>query len=362
MQHFFVKYFNFIAAILISLLYASGKIPPSEKYNLWILSFTIPFALTANILLLFVSLSLRKKSTIYYVVALVIGSPYLVGTIGFKNLFRKDRPSGFSFTAINYNLGGYQVGPYAHKDKESAKIALKNWLLYADADIKCYQEFVDLDWSKEFNVITQLKKNGSHYYFSTETDASHTNYSKEGTLIISKFPIVSSGEVLTSENVFNRITYADIIINQDTIRIINVHLESMGLTNLGHFAKNLRSLKTIAMIILSKLKKGVLVRSQQIKQLATFIDSTPYPVLCMGDFNDLPYSYTYQHLKARMKNSFEESGSGFGFTYEGTRLAGLRIDNQFYTSSVRSIGFETLDSIKYSDHFPLWGEYRLAGH
>lgn len=360
MHPFLVRYFNIIASILIVLLYATGKIPPSEKYNFWVLSFSIPFALTANIILLFVFLFLRKRSTIYYVVALLIGSPYVTGTIGLKYLFRKEPTAGFSFTAMNYNLGGYHMRPYVYTDIDSAKIALKNWLLYSDADIKCYQEFANFPWSKELNAIEQLNKNGSYYYFSQEEETDHVDYSRAGTLIISKFPIVSSGDVLASENGFNRIAYADVLIKKDTVRIINVHLESMGLTYLGHHARNIRSLKTIAMIIFSKLKNGVLVRSTQINQLAAFIDSTPYPVICMGDFNDLPYSYTYQLMKEKMKNSFEESGRGFGFTYKGGRLAGLRIDNQFYTSSIRSTGFETLDSIKFSDHFPIWGEYQLV--
>jgi len=361
MKHpFLVRYFNIIASILIVLLYVAGKISPSEKFNLWILSFAIPFALTANIILLLVLLFLRKKSTIYYVVALFIGSPYVTGTIGLKYLFSKESAPGFSFTAMNYNLGGYYMMPYVYKDMDSAKIALKNWLLHSDADIKCYQEFVNSPRSEGFNIIEQLSKDGAYFYFSQENATKNSEYSQEGTLIISKFPIVSSGDLLASENGFNRIAYADLLIKKDTVRIINVHLESMGLTNLGHHARNLRSLKTIAVILFSKLKNGVLVRSTQINQLAAFIDSTPYPVICMGDFNDLPYSYTYQLMKEKMKNSFEESGRGFGFTYKVGRLAGLRIDNQFYTTSIRSVGFETLDSIKFSDHFPLWGEYQLV--
>jgi endonuclease/exonuclease/phosphatase (EEP) superfamily protein YafD len=111
--------------------------------------------------------------------------------------------------------------------------------------------------------------------------------------------------------------------------------------------------------VLRKLKVGVFERSKQVRELADFIKRSPYRVICAGDFNDMPYSYNYQYMKKRLRNSFEESGKGFGFTYNGNTLKMLRIDNQFYSTGVRSLDFQTLDSIKFSDHFPVRGEYLI---
>lgn len=355
-----MKYFNFIVAILLSLLYTSGKIPPTEKYNLWITSFIIPVALAINHVLLVISLFLRKKSGFYYFIALLIGSPYLFSTIGIKHLLNRSHSASHTFSVINYNIGSFHMRPHTYNNTDSARIALKNWLLNGDADIRCYQEFTNFPWSKEFNVIEQLDRNGSYYYFSKEDETPHSNYSRTGTLIISRFPIVSSGDLLASKNGFNRIAYADLKIGQDTVRVINVHLESMGLGYLHpRYAHDLGTAKANTMTILSKLKVGVFERSKQIKALAAFVDASPYPTLCVGDFNDLPYSYSYQYLKKRMKNTFEESGSGLGFTYRGGTLRVLRIDNQFFAPPIRSVGFETMHQIKFSDHFPLRGEYQI---
>jgi len=355
-----VRYFNFIVAILLSLLYATGRIPPSEKYNLWITSFVIPVALVANHILLLISLLLRKKSTFYYVVALLIGSTYLFSTIGLKHLFKGEKSPVKTFSVINYNIGGFHMRPNAYKNTDSARIALKNWLLHPEADIQCYQEFANFPRSPEFNVIEQLNQSGSHYYFSQEEETPRAYYYRAGTLILSRFPIISSGDLLASKNGFNRIAYADLKIEEDTVRIINVHLESMGLGNYRPpNTNNFEYVKSTTRSILSKLKVGVFERSKQIKQLVAFIEASPYPVICVGDFNDLPYSYSYQFMKKRMKNTFEESGKGFGFTYNGGTLKVLRIDNQFYASPIHSVGFETLDHIKYSDHFPIRGEYQI---
>lgn len=354
-----MRYFNFFVAIFLSLLYASGKIPPSEKFNLWITSFVIPAALVANVIFLLISIALLKKSAIYYVIALLIGSPYLISTIGLKSL-AGSQPTGSSFKILSYNLGGYQMRPFVNNNSDSIRVALKEWMLNSSAEIKCFQEFKNFPWSEDFNVIKQLEDRGEQFYFSMEKETPYSNYSRTGTLIISKFPILSTGDLLESENGFNRIAYADLLVGQDTLRVINVHLESMGLTGIDHRAKDLQAVKTTTLIILSKLKTGVFERSKQIRQLADFIDHSPYPTICVGDFNDLPYSYSYQFIKKRMKNSFEEAGRGFGFTYNGRTLGGLRIDNQFFTAPIRVLGFETLNQIEFSDHFPIQADYEIV--
>ena len=355
-----VTYFHLIVAILLSIIYLSGLIPPTKGFNLWITSFVIPIALVINHILLIGSLILRKKYTLFYLGSLIIGIPYLTSTIGIKHLLPKRDVDGEALSVVNYNIGIYTMHPYHYKNRDSARLALRNWILNSEGDIKCIQEFANVPWSKEFNLIDRLEKNDSHYYFSTDDRGSIRDHYTNGTLIISKYPIIESGDVLSSRNGFNRIAYADIKINEDTIRIVNVHLESMGLgENNPRHTKDLSTMKNQLYTILRKLRIGVFERSRQMRQLSDFIEQSPHPVICAGDFNDLPYSYNYRHLKDRMKNSFEESGKGFGFSYNGGTLKLLRIDNQFYSSGFRSIGFETLDSIKLSDHFPLRGEYLI---
>jgi endonuclease/exonuclease/phosphatase family metal-dependent hydrolase len=355
-----VKYFNLVVAILLSIVYLSGLVPPSKGFNLWITSFVIPVALVVNHVLLIISLVLRKKSTFYYFASLLIGIPYLTGTIGIKHLLPKKDMNGQTLSVLNYNIGSFKMRPYYYKNRDSARIALKNWILESESDIKCIQEFANVPWSKEFNLIDQLNKRGLHYYFSTDDPAEQKGRFKNGTLIISKYPIIKSGDVLSSTNGFNRIAYADIKVDGDTIRIVNVHLESMGLTYSDpRSAKSLNTLKYQLHTILRKLKVGVFERSNQIRQLSDFIERSPHPVVCAGDFNDLPYSYNYRQMKKHMKNSFEESGKGFGVTYNGGTLKVLRIDNQFYTSGFRAEGFETLNTVKFSDHFPLRVQYLI---
>jgi endonuclease/exonuclease/phosphatase family metal-dependent hydrolase len=354
-----MKYFNFVAAVLLSLLYLSGRIPPTEKFNLWATSFIIPIGLGLNILLMLFSLLLRKKSSLYYLIALAIGSPYLLNTVGMKYLLKGEASTSGQLNVMSYNLGGFRT--YSAKDgKDDDRRLFTDWILRDHADVICYQEFETLPWSEHFNIIKRLDQKKAHYYFSREKETSHSSYSIGGTLIVSKFPIISQGDIFYSTNGFNRASYADIVIREDTIRIINVHLESMGLVITPRNLVNPDKARSSVMTILRKLKVGTFERSEQNKKLVAFIDASPYPVICAGDFNDLPYTYSYQLLKSRMKNSFEESGKGFGFTYGGRLLRMLRIDNQFYTPPIKSTEFRTLYEIKFSDHYPIRGEYQIV--
>jgi endonuclease/exonuclease/phosphatase family metal-dependent hydrolase len=356
-----VKYFNFIAAVVLTIIYASGKIPPTEKYNLWLISFIIPVALAVNVILLTVSLFLRKKSSLYYLVTLLIGSNYLLSTIPLKSIFKK-RTQTEDIAVLSYNthsLGGHYGTPSSFVSIDQETSDFKDWIVDQQFDIQCYQEFINYFGHPELDLIKVFGSKGFHTYFSFDSSAMVRKVAV-GTVIASRFPILKSGDVFTSKNGFNRVTYADLKVKSDTLRVINVHLESMGLKQFNPVVKSgFRSKKQNARIILSKLKVGVFERSRQIKILTEFIERSPYPVVCVGDFNDMPYSYSYQYMKREMKNAFEEAGNGFGFTYQGNTLRVLRIDNQFYSSDVSALRFETLHDVKFSDHFPVLGSYSL---
>ncbi len=78
------------------------------------------------------------------------------------------------------------------------------------------------------------------------------------------------------------------------------------------------------------------------------VDSSPYPVLVTGDFNDTPASYSYRMMTKRLHDSFREAGNGFGATFRGI-LGVLRIDYVFYDDSFRCVRFRTLED-RLSDH------------
>lgn len=353
-----MKYFNFLAAVFLSVLYLTGYIPPTERYNLWFSIFVIPFAMVANTLLPIVAAIGRKKSALFYLVPMVIGFPFLLSTIGIKGYFKSQDPEANTFTLLSYNISSFGVRWGLREDKTIE--ALRDLVLNPETDIQCYQEFSNLPWSKEGNMIKRLTELNRHFYYSVEPEGVHSRYITKGTLIVSKFPIVRTGDILEGSSGFNRISYVDVLIKSDTVRIINAHLHSMGLGRFDPRTKTeIREVGRATRTILSKLKEGVFERSTQAQELTRFVGDTPYPVVCAGDFNDMPYSYTYRYIRRHMKNAFEESGRGFGFTYNGGTLRVLRIDNAFYNGRVEALDLQTRYDMPYTDHFPIQGTFQI---
>jgi endonuclease/exonuclease/phosphatase family metal-dependent hydrolase len=211
-----------------------------------------------------------------------------------------------------------------------------DWVLNSDADIQCYQEFPHRLLGGKREPLAAFKDK-YNCYFSADTNK--LDRSLFGILIVSRFPIIDSGDVFVSRNGYNRIAFADVDVGSDTLRVVNVHLQSMQMKGYHpRYSEDFEGTTHSARIVLQKLKYGVFERRRQISELIN----------------------SYKLMKKRLKNAFEESGKGFGFTYNGNTLNMLRIDNQFYSPTLESLSFETLNTVRYTDHFPLVGTYLNA--
>ena len=99
------------------------------------------------------------------------------------------------------------------------------------------------------------------------------------------------------------------------------------------------------------MKRAFQQRARQVREIKKVIDSTPYPVIICGDFNDTPLSYSYQQLRGDFDDAFVVSGTGFGRTYIG-KLPSYRIDHILYSNLFDSFDFQAND-FRASDHLPV---------
>jgi endonuclease/exonuclease/phosphatase family metal-dependent hydrolase len=100
-----------------------------------------------------------------------------------------------------------------------------------------------------------------------------------------------------------------------------------------------------------KFKAAFQMRAEQVREIRSHINASPYAVIVCGDFNDTPISYAYQQLRGNLKDAFVSSGSGIGRTYIG-KLPSFRIDNVFHSEEFESFNFQTSD-FRMSDHLPV---------
>ena len=105
------------------------------------------------------------------------------------------------------------------------------------------------------------------------------------------------------------------------------------------------------------LSDNAMIRARQVQLVRNLIDTTKYPVILAGDFNDLPSTYTFRTLKGKLRDNFIYGGLGTAGTYKG-KLSFLRIDYILSSSSINCIKYYS-DSKEWSDHNPVIAEFIL---
>jgi len=227
-----------------------------------------------------------------------------------------------------------------------------NWTKI-QADIACFQEYSPNKEiaSKYANSVVQLSKFNQKSFI--------------GLAMFSQYPILKQySKIWDRKNQPNINGYicADIAYKNDTVRVVNVHLWSMGVRiNLAFDALKKGHLKTFGIELTDsfrRLKEGFEKRDEQMREVESYVSGSKYPVIICGDFNETPFGYSYGKLKLSFQNAFEEAGKGMGFTLNRQPYF-ARIDQQFVSHHWHVESYKTLSSVNFSDHFPVMAEYVL---
>ena len=177
-------------------------------------------------------------------------------------------------------------------------------------------------------------------------------------ITFSRFPILSSQQIEKDDR-HNYCLVSDLLVLGDTVRLYNIHLESVRLKHEDYrfiddldlqFEQN-ENIKEGSRRIFLKLRTAYARRALQVKNLDVHISQSPHPVIICGDFNDTPCSYTYQVLSKKKRDAFMQNGSGLGNTYAGG-LPSLRIDYIRFDPVFKSLDF-TVGKYRLSDHYPI---------
>ena len=331
------------------LTYLSVYVSPDLFWIAGFFSLAIPILLLTNLLLL-VSYAVRKhKVAVFPGLALLLGYQYLTASLSL-HLSSSASETDTTFSVLNYNVRVFNI--YEHlQPTHQQETSMLDWLVQENADVKCLQEFYNDSSSSTFNTTHALLKGGEYQSFVHPSLVNRIG-AEFGLAIFSRFPITHRGEVVAEGDSIQYAIFADLTTPTGPIRVYNVHLRSMSIdaNTLGDREKY----PSIA----RKLKNGFTIRAQQVNHLLAHIQESPHPVVVAGDFNDLPYSYSYFLLRSALTNAFEAAGQGFGFSYNG-KLPFLRIDNQFFSGTLRAHRFVTCQDVKFSDHHPLKTVYSL---
>lgn len=270
-------------------------------------SYILPWLMGVSIILAIVAMYLKKRILAVSILVQVIFIAYFYPTFFISSQTISYNPSDSSI---------YKVMSYSKMGRNSDIQAVTRTIINENPDILFVQEIS----KSEVNSLTHML---SSYYTDNMSFFSDNHVG----LILSRFNV----ELHEKKDKKKR----SIIIEtpNGNIRVWNVHLQ-----------------------------KSFFSTDEQYKEIENLVEEVAgenLPILVAGDFNASGINYPCRILKKYLKDAFETTGAGFGFTFpSAARSIGMitpfmRIDHIFYSKHFSS--HHTYVSVDNggSDHFPV---------
>ncbi|MFH0842075.1 MAG: endonuclease/exonuclease/phosphatase family protein [Bacteroidota bacterium] len=346
---------NIIFALALLLSYLAYLINPEDIAFPAFFGLAYPYILLTNIALAVVWAMLLRFEALISVIVIALGFNHLTNYIKLSKPANKGENS---FQVMSYNL---RLFNYFETNSNNSEKNVIEFIKTQQPDILCLQEFFITGTPSQKETSLKAALGGKYHSHIKVIGSGRNRY--YGIVTFSKFPIIRKSEIIHPRSSSLSI-FTDVVIENDTFRIFNNHLQSFRLQNIERSfieeittpddAETLNEVRKIS----GSLKQGFVRRAHQSQLVKVQINSSPYPVIVVGDFNDTPVSYSYRKIRKGLNDSFVSSGYGAGFTYKGNYPPN-RIDYILYDNALESTYFETL-KVKYSDHYPIVAYFRKS--
>lgn len=349
-----IKIATIICLCCLLLAYLCPFIHPSTFWILPFFGLAYPVIVVCTLLLLVIWIFARSRWAIFTIVVLLIG-----GKLHFRMIAMGSEPEKLtskeqSFHIMSYNVRLFDLYNWTLNERYANRDSIFRYIEREDPDVVCFQEFYHQDKPTEFitrdYLIKSLKIKDYHERYSHKL----TGRQNFGIAMLSKYPMIAKGAVvIENEDDDNYCIYADIVKNKDTLRIYNVHLRSIKFNAseysvFGDEQNDPNLEKSAIRLMVDKLRIAFPKRADQAITVIEHMETSPYPVVICGDFNDTPMSYTYNQFNKTLTDAYRNCVTGIGPTYAGRVPAG-RIDYIFHSRNLHSSNFKIQKEI-YSDH------------
>ena len=354
-----------LAFSFISVL--SSYIPPKYFWGLYFLSYSVPIALFLNCTLLGLYFFVKKRLWL-----IIVG--IAISLFGLNNnwaLNTNTNKAEHNYSLLTFNVRLFDIYNWLNgnawdewKERTDNGAVLDSIYTLIDnqnTDFICFQEYLNQN-SGDYQTEKNLIKKG--YKYSNIAYCVETSETQYGLATFSKYPIINKSEKFFGNYRWNNgILITDIKTPNDTLKIVNVHLESFRLGKKDY--KYLHDISDSSFTnveteqtksLFKKIKIAFERRSLQLNYLLNVIDSSPHPIIICGDFNELPNSYLYRTLTQKLEDAFLEKGNGFGSTFI-SKIPGIRIDYILHSKAISTTSHEVIKQ-RLSDHYPTKYEFK----
>jgi endonuclease/exonuclease/phosphatase family metal-dependent hydrolase len=358
---------NIIVVILFLMACANGFLHPDKWWPFSLLGLIFPLLLVL-VLIFFIGWLFfpGRRWALLSLGALALGWKNIHSFLAFNpgTHFTAEKPV-HALRILTWNVRsfiGKKNGALDHRLK------MMQFIGEQQADVVCLQEFYNSRNPKEQAANISYIQERLHYpYFLFSRDFGRWDGSYEGgAILFSRYPIIDTLLIRYPHSEGLRATEsliaADIKVGDTTLRIFTTHLQSVlfrskDYHNLDIIRNVDDSLLEASRSIVKKLRRAYGLRGGQADTVRAQLDGSPYPVIICGDFNDVPNSYVYSHIRGDRQDAFIEKGFGIGRTFVHLSPT-LRID---YILADRF--FKVLQCRKfplpYSDHHPVVADFQL---
>lgn len=328
--------FNIVLTVLTFLAYVLPFLAPKFFPILSVLTLILPLFLILNALFFVYWLLQLKRQLIVSGIVLVIGITFINKFYKFSTIDNEKVES--DFVVMSYNVRLFNLFHWI--EREGVTHEIFTFINDQNPDILCIQEYSE-------NAKVDLRVYKHKFIFM------RGNKIKTGQAIFSKYPIIEKGNIELPDS-DNSIIYADIRKGKDTIRVYDMHLQSIKITpDVNEIQENVNAInKQKSQMVFKRISNAFTKQQLQAEILRNHKKECKYPIIMCGDMNNSAFSYVYRSIKGNLNDCFEEAGKGFGETYN-FKYYPARIDYIFADKKMKVQHFTNFPEFKNSDHYPI---------
>ena len=320
-----IYFLNSLLAILLLLSYLLPFVSPKSIAIFAILSLFVPVLIVLNgVFIVYWLLKLKKQLLLS---SLVLSIGFFISTPFYK-ISDKTSSLNKDLKVMSYNVKSFDL--FHQKSKNIPKVDGFDYIETIAPDVLLVQEYYQ---------SSKIKLDFPYQYIKKRTVGG-----RFGMAIYSKFKIINKGS-LDLKKTGNNIIYVDILKDQDTIRIYNLHLESLKIKPYEENFGEKDSKELIDRLSISFQKQAA-----QTDLFLAHEKKWNGKRIVGGDFNNTAYSWVYNQIASNKIDTFIAAGKGFGKTY--SYFLPTRIDFILTDLKANISTFKTLD-VHYSDHYPI---------
>jgi endonuclease/exonuclease/phosphatase family metal-dependent hydrolase len=307
-----IKVLTIICLSGMILAYLAPFIHPNTLKILPFFGLAYPILLLFTLIFLVIWTFAKSKWAIITLVVLLIGGKmhFRMIAIGSNEEILPTEERILNVMSYNVRLFDLYTAETDHRFEK--RNAIFNYIQTENPDIICFQEFYHQDRPTSFSTrdtLIQLLGIKDYHERYAHKLRGRQNF---GVAILSKYPMIAKGDVMFStqgEKDFNYCIFVDIIKNLDTFRVYNVHLQSIKLQQDDYSvfvdgSTETAEKKSTLRLLIDKLTVAYPKRAQQAITVAEHIQSSPFPTIVCGDFNDTPMSYAYNQFDRILVDAF----------------------------------------------------------